>query len=225
MSNGRSTSIVSRRWILRCLCRVPVLSLAGCYSGPPCPLCAGRLSTVGSHIDFQFLPSANYAVWNRASDHVGCTGYEPDWEPTRPAPDYLQSQTCAPEFTRDSPFCTRCCHAFSQRDQRWLRAIDSPQAFVLPLSREMLEFPLPDKAYLRYRTIYEQSFGGKSGGNSYSDAIMFWYTTESPPSVAAHIEAYMQQHQLQSGLELAPTPGMTWVHAIYSGDRPKQASV
>jgi len=163
----------------------------------------------------------NYRVWDRASDHVGCTGYEPYRESTQASSDAAPEMDCTPEFTSNSPFCTRCFHAFSQRDQHWVRWMDSPKSFVLALSREILEFPLPDKQHILYSVGYEQVFGGKSGNDYYSDAISFWYTTAAPPSVAADIEAYMRQHQLQSGLELAPTPGTTWVHAIYSGSRPK----
>src|SRR6267142_4941884 len=68
MNGGRGVFIVGRRWFLRSTCSLPMLSLGGCQAAAPCPLCGGRLSTVGSHIDFRFLPSVNYDVWNRASD-------------------------------------------------------------------------------------------------------------------------------------------------------------
>ncbi|MGO9947280.1 MAG: hypothetical protein ACLPWG_10575, partial [Steroidobacteraceae bacterium] len=62
----------------------------------------------------------NYEVWDRASDHVGCTGYEPYMEAKQAAPDPPVVVTCRPEFTSDSPFCKLCFHAFSQRDQHWV---------------------------------------------------------------------------------------------------------
>jgi hypothetical protein len=101
--------------------------------------------------------------------------------------------------------------------------MDSAKSFVLPLSREILEFPLPDKSFILYNVVYQQTFGGKSGNDSYSDAISFWYKTTAPPRVAADIEAYVRLHKLKFGPELAKTPGQTSVEAIYSGSRPKLA--
>jgi hypothetical protein len=129
-----------------------------------------------------------------------------------------------PEFTSDSPFCKRCYHAFSQRDRHWVRWMASPKSFVLPLSREILEFPLPDKSFILYELGYEQIFGGLSGNDYYSDAISFWYSTAAPPSTAADIGAYVSLHKLHFGLELAKTPGQTHVQAIYSGSRSKLAT-
>jgi hypothetical protein len=99
--------------------------------------------------------------------------------------------------------------------------MDSPKSFVLPLSREILEFPLPDKSLILYNVGYEQVFGGRSGKDFYSDAISFWYRAAAPPSAAADIEAYVRLNKLQFGLKLAETPGQTYVHAIYTGGRPK----
>src|SRR5580698_5375595 len=109
MNSGRDAFVVGRREALQAICTLPVLPLVGgCEAAAPCPLCAGRLSTVGSHIDFSFLPSVNYAVWNRASDHVGCTGYEPGFEtppPGRTASNGGLEISCAAEFNSQSPFC------------------------------------------------------------------------------------------------------------------------
>jgi hypothetical protein len=71
--------------------------------------------------------------------------------------------------------------------------------------------------------VYEQIFDGVSGKESYSDSIGFWYKTTAPPSTAANIEGYMHQHNMHFGLELARTPGQSWVDAIYSDARPKLA--
>jgi len=101
--------------------------------------------------------------------------------------------------------------------------MDSAKSFVLPLSREILEFPLPNKSFILYNVGYQQIFGGKSGNDSYSDSISFWYKTSAPPSAAADMEAYVRLHKLQFGPELAKTPGQTYVDAIYSGSRPKLA--
>jgi hypothetical protein len=170
----------------------------------------------------------NYAVWNRASDHVGCTGYEPGFE-TAP-PDKMTSNgeleiSCGPEFNSQSFFCKRCFHAFSQRDQHWKRTMNTPQSFLLPLSSEVLGFPLPSKDFLLYNVVYEQIFGGLSGKESYSDSLGFWYKTTAPPSTAANIDGYVHQHNMHFGLELARTPGQSWVDAIYFGARPKWAGV
>jgi hypothetical protein len=99
--------------------------------------------------------------------------------------------------------------------------MDSAGSFVLPLSREILEFPLPDKSFILYHLGYQQIFGGKSGNDYYSDSINFWYKTSAPPSAVAAMEAYVRLHKLQLGSELAKTPGQTDVDAIYSGSRPK----
>src|ERR1700676_2490208 len=86
MNSGRDVFVVGRRRTLQAICTLPILPLVGsCEAAAPCPLCGGRLSTVGSHIDLRFLPSANLAVWDRSSDHMGCTGYEPGFEASPPA--------------------------------------------------------------------------------------------------------------------------------------------
>jgi hypothetical protein len=74
-----------------------------------------------------------------------------------------------------------------------------------------------------YNVVYEQIFGGVSGEESYSDSIGFWYKTTAPPSTAANIEAYVHQHNMHFGLNLARTPDQSWVDVIYFGARPKSA--
>jgi hypothetical protein len=167
-------------------------------------------------------------VWDRSSDHVGCTGYEPGFEAT--PPERINSNgeleiSCAPEFNSQSPFCKRCFHAFSQRDQHWKRTMNDAQSFFLPLSPEVLGFPLPSKDFLLYNVVYQQIFGGVSGKENYSDSIGFWYKTTAPPPTSANIEAYVHQHNMHSGLQLAQIPGQSWVDAIYSGTRPKSTGV
>lgn len=228
MNSGRDGFDIGRRRALQAMSILPILPLGGCEAAAPCPLCGGRLSTVGSHMDFRFLPSVNYSVWNRASDRVGCAGYEPGFE--APPPDRINSNgeleiSCGPEFNSRSPFCKRCFHAFSQRDQQWKRTMNTPQSFLLPLSSEVLGFPLPSKDFLLYNVVYQQIFGGVSGNENYSDSIGFWYKTTAPPSTAANIEAYVSQHKMHFGLDLGQTPGQSWVDAIYSGARPKLAEV
>jgi hypothetical protein len=227
MNSGRSIFTTGRRWFLRSIFSFPILPLGGCNAGAPCPLCGGRLSTVGSHIDFRFLPSVNYIVWNRSSDHVGCTGYEPGFEaapPPRVTSNGEVEITCDPEFNSKSPFCKRCFHAFSQRDQCWSRAMDSPQSFVLPLSQEILGFPLPSKSFISYGVGYGQIFGGASGKDYYSDSINFWYKTAAPPSTATDIQAYVHLHDLRLAEELVGRPDGVYVRAIFSGSRPKLAA-
>jgi hypothetical protein len=101
--------------------------------------------------------------------------------------------------------------------------MDSPQSFVLPLSQEILGFPLPSKSFISYSVGYQQIFGGRSGKDYYTDSINFWYKAIAPPSTAADIEAYVHLHNMRFGLELAPTPGEVYVSALYSGSRPKLA--
>jgi hypothetical protein len=226
MKSERDVHVVGRRQALHAICALPILSLGGCKAAATCPLCGGRLSTVGAHIDFRFLPSVNYAVWDRSSDHVGCTGYEPGFEappPDKTGPNGEMEVSCGPEFTSQSPFCKRCFHAFSQRDQHWKRTMNSAHSFILPLSSEVLGFPLPSKSYLLYNVVYEQTFGGESGMESYSDSIGFWYKASAPSNTAANIAAYVAQHNLHFGFQLGQTPGQSWVDAIYSGTRPKSA--
>jgi hypothetical protein len=103
--------------------------------------------------------------------------------------------------------------------------MNTTQSFFFPLSPEVLGFPLPNKTFISYNVVYEQIFGGVSGKDYYSDSIGFWYKTTAPSSTAADIQAYMHLHNMHSGLELARTPGLSWVHAIYSGVRPKVAGV
>jgi hypothetical protein len=219
-SNG---GLYSRRWFLGSIFSLPMVPLAGCYSGAPCPLCGGRLSTVGSHIDFRFLPSVNLAVWNRASDHLGCTGYEPWNESDTKTPEPPGVVDCEAEFISRSPLCTRCHHAYSERDQHWTRVMNSADSFLLPLSPEILHVPLPSKGFLLYRLVYEQTFGGRSGKDSYSDEIAFSYKTSAPPSTEVNIRDYVQRHRTSFGPFPHHDPGQIWVDVIYSGSRPTLA--
>jgi hypothetical protein len=227
MNSGFSIVTTNRRWFLRSICSLLILPLGGCKAAAACPLCGGRLSTVGSHIDFRFLPSVNYKVWDRSSDHVGCTGYEPGFEAAS-APRVTSNGeveiTCDPEFNSQSPFCKRCFHAYSQRDRCWSRWMDSPKSFVLPLSQEVLRFPLPAKSFIAYGVGYEQIFGGRSGKDYYSDSINFWCKTVAPPSTLADIQAYVRLHNLRLGDEFATKPEGVHVRAIFSGTRPKLAA-
>jgi hypothetical protein len=223
MNRGRSIFTTDRRWFLRSICSLPILSLGGCEAAAPCPLCGGQLSTVGSHTDIRFLPSVNLAVWDRSSDHVGCTGYEPWAESDTKAADPPGTVTCGPEFIGPSPFCTRCFHAYSERDQHWKRVMNSADSFALPLSQEILHIPLPSKEFLLYRLVYEQTFGGRSGKDSYSDKIGFWYKTSAPPSTEANIREYVQRHDMSFGPFPHHDPEQIWVDVIYSGSRPKLA--
>ena len=100
----------------------------------------------------------------------------------------------------------------------------SPQSFVLPLSQEILGFPLPSKSFISYGVGYEQVFGGGSGKDYYSDSINFWYKTAAPPSTATDIQAYVHLHDLRLGDELASKPDGVHVWAIFSGSRPKLAA-
>ena len=213
-----------RRWLLKAICIVPLAPLTGCGNANPCPLCGGRLSTVGSHIDFRFLPSVNLAVWDRSSDHLGCTGYEPWAESEAKIPDPPGTVTCGPEFIGRSPFCTRCFHAYSERDEQWKRVTNSADSFVLPLSPDIQHFPLPPKEFLLYRRVYIQLFGGRSGTASYSDEIVFWYKTSGPPTTEATITDYVQRHNMTSGIFGLFSHRDTereCVDAIYSGNRPR----
>ena len=165
----------------------------------------------------------NLAVWDRSSDHVGCTGYEPWVESDTKTADPPGTVTCGSEFIGSSPFCTRCFHAYSERDQHWKRVMNSADSFVLPLSQEILHIPLPSKEFLLYRLVYEQTFGGRSGDESYSDKIAFWYKTSAPPSTETNIREYVQRHDMSFGSFPHHDPGQIWVDIIYSGSRPTLA--
>jgi hypothetical protein len=74
-----------------------------------------------------------------------------------------------------------------------------------------------------YRLVYEQTFGGWSGKDSYSDKIGFWYKTAAPPSTEVTIQDYVERHHLNFGPFPHHDPGQIWVDVIYSGSRPTLA--
>jgi hypothetical protein len=102
--------------------------------------------------------------------------------------------------------------------------MNSPQSFVLPLSKEIQDFPLPAKSFLYYSVVYEQIFGGRSGKDYYTDSINFWYDATAPSSTAAEIETYVHGHNMRFGLELGKIPGKVYVNAIYAGSAPRLTS-
>jgi hypothetical protein len=213
---------ISRRGFLRSVGAVPIWALSACDAGQPCPLCGGKLSTVGAHHDFRFLPSVNYEVWNRASDHVGCTGLEEEAPPpvasTNPGE---QTVTCDAQFTSKSPLCTRCYHAYSKRDDQWTRSMGAATDFIRPLSPAIVQFPLPEKKYIRYGAGYFQTFGGWSGTNYRLDELRCWLSADMPKPLMDVIGNYAKAHQLQLKLGPSNDSGLH-VHATYSEGHPPE---
>jgi hypothetical protein len=190
----------NRREFLRYLGGLPTLSLAACNAAPPCPLCGGRLVKVGAWIDDRSKPSVNGAVWNRASDHVGCEG-------------------CPEEFDSQSPLCLRCFHAFSERDQHWRRGSADVAAFLRRLSSAIRGFPLPNQEYRRYGIYYTQTFSGRHGRDFYSDDVRYWYATSAPKLTVAELHEYVNQHRMHLDYVSTDNDGNAFVMATHSGSQ------
>jgi hypothetical protein len=196
---ARPTAL-NRRDFLRYLGSLPMLSLAACNAAPRCPLCGGRLVTVGAWIDDRSKPSVNGAVWNRASDYVGCEG-------------------CPEEFDSKSPLCLRCFHAFSERDQHWKRGCTEAVAFLRPLSSAIRGFPLPSQEFRRYGIYYTQTFSGRDGRAFYSDDVRYWYATSASKPTIEELNDYVNQHRMHLDYRSADKDGNAFLMATHSGSQ------
>src|SRR5690349_3871027 len=78
---------------------------SACSPSAPCPICGGRLVTVGRASFASDEPSKNLEVWN--GSYHGIQG-----------------------FRDDSPVCSRCYAALCDDDTRWARATEVPETFL-----------------------------------------------------------------------------------------------
>ena len=185
---------MDRRAFLLSIGGLPMLAGAAPALTRICPLCGGKLLTVGSFKDDRSKPSLNIEVWNRASDEI-------------------------PQFVADDPMCSRCFHAFRGRDQTWVRASEIANSFLRPLSPAILGFPLPDKGFVRSLIVYQQAFAGRSGEEMYSDGVGYWYAT-SAPRLSGDIRGYAQRLHLFARYYSVPSMhGQKYVNATYSAGK------
>src|SRR5258705_6913240 len=63
---------------------------------------------------------------------------------------------------------TTLFRSFSERDQRWVRSMNSSQSFVLPLSAEIRGFPLPAKSLISHRDRKSTRLNSSHLGISYA---------------------------------------------------------
>ena len=167
------------------------LTASACATRPLCPLCGGKLYTVGDFSDDRSKPSQNIEVWNRAFDEV-------------------------PQFGPNAPMCARCFHAYQEDEHAWKRASELSTSFQRPLSPATLGFPVPDKSVIRSLIVYRQKFAGPLGKDRYSDGVSYWYATTDHAltnQIAAHAE---RSHMRLSQSYSSPTlPGQAYIEATY----------
>jgi len=112
-----------------------------------CPVCGGKLTTVGTVTDDRTKPSKNISVWNRS--------------------------ICANMFYDDaSVICTQCWLSYSKQFQRWERSSELPDSFRRPLSAGIRGFPVPPAKNIKSLVVYSQQIAGAK----VSESVAFWCT-------------------------------------------------
>jgi hypothetical protein len=182
---------MDRREFIFAIGSLPGLAMTACTPSRVCPLCGGKLLSVGNFTDDQSKPSLNIEVWNRAFDEV-------------------------PQFAPDAPMCSRCLHAYREDERVWKRASELPTSFRRPLSSATLGFPVPGKLAVRSLIVYQQEFAGPLGKDGYSDGLSYWYAT-TPPGLSNEIRAYAERwHMRLRSYSSSTMPNQEYVEATYS---------
>ena len=179
-----------RRSFLQALFAFPLTAKATELStGGKCPICGGKLVEAGSLKDDESKPSRNIELWNRS--YHGAF-----W----------------PFYNERLQICSRCYVVFNTTTNKWTRASEEPNSFLVPLQRSILSFPLPKKSLIKSFVVYAQSFGGKDAAEGRIESVSLWLATDRP--TLNKIERYCNDNNLKFEPYTAPSmPNQTYIKA------------
>src|SRR5690242_11120028 len=163
-----------RRHFLALASSVSLVSLAGCARSGTCPICKSSLSTIGRAWYWIDKEEKNLNVWN--GSYHGVQGFE----------DY-------------SPICPRCYVALRAWDNTWVRSVERPEAFYLPLEEGIRNVPLPPRADIHYKIVYSQEFKHLPQGTDCIESVSFW--CDLKPAAEAALQQYADGRNLSLELD------------------------
>jgi hypothetical protein len=179
--------LADRRRFLVLVSSASLVALTGCSRSGHCPICKSGLSTIGRAWYWIDKEQKNLDVWN--GSYHGVQGFE----------DY-------------SPICPRCYVALRATDNAWVRSVENPDSFFVPLDDAIRNVPLPAKTDIRYRIVYAQEFPHLPMNGSCTESVFFWCVLKT--EVETKLQAYAIEHGLSLKLDKRNGASDTWVQLI-----------
>jgi len=179
--------LASRRRFLAVASSASLTTLAGCARSGTCPICKSTLSTIGRAWYWINKEEKNLDVWN--GSYHGVQGFE----------DY-------------SPICPKCYVALRAWDNAWVRSVESPDSFFLPLDESIRNVPLPPRTDIRFRIVYSQEFEHLPGNTDCTERVSFW--CDLKPESEAVLQRYADDHKLSLELDKRNGAVDCWVRVI-----------
>jgi hypothetical protein len=178
-----------RRDFLITLSLLPISATSIGKSPTTCPLCGGHLTKVGSLKDDKSRQSINLEVWNRSYHGI-----------------------IAEPYSEQSPFCPRCNFAYSNHPGDWRRSSELPDSFFIPLTLEILGFPIAPSRLKNARVVYGQVFLGPGGDQGRTESIGYWASDSD--NLRADLQTYADTNALTIRFYTAPSmPGQVSITA------------
>jgi hypothetical protein len=175
--------LANRRHFLILASSTSLIALSGCSRSGTCPICESALSTIGRAWYWIDKDQKNLNVWN--GSYHGVQGFE----------DY-------------SPICPNCYVALRAWDNAWVRSVETPDSFFLPLDKDIRNAPLPPRSDIRYRIVYSQEFQHLPQSTDCTESVSFWCNLKPAPE--ATLQRYANDHNLS--LELDKRNGTSDCH-------------
>lgn len=98
-------------------------------------------------------------------------------------------------YSDESPICAACWMAYLAPIDKWSRSLGDPARFKTPLSREIREFPVPERN--RPTVVYNQLYGA----GAITESVGFWCQRDDSLTQA------LQDYALANNLTLDFEPG------------------
>jgi hypothetical protein len=179
--------LAGRRRFLVLASSASLVTLAGCSRSGTCPVCKSALSTIGRAWYWIDKEEKNLDVWN--GSYHGVQGFE----------DY-------------SPICPKCYVALRAWDNAWVRSVEMPDSFFLPLDDDIRKVPLPPRADIRYRIVYSQEFQHLPQSTDCTESVSFW--CDLKPESESALQLYANDRGLSLELDKRKGPSDCWVRVI-----------
>jgi hypothetical protein len=166
--------LAGRRRFLVLASSAYLATLAGCARSGTCPVCKSSLSTIGRAWYWTDKEKKNLDVWN--GSYHGVQGFE----------DY-------------SPICPKCYVALRAWDNSWVRSVEIPDSFFVPLDQSIRTAPLPAPTDIHFRIVYSQEFLHLPHSTDCTESVSFW--CDLKPAPEAVLQQYANDHKLSLQLD------------------------
>ena len=176
-----------RRSFLKSASCASLIALTGCSRSGNCPICKSNLSTIGRAWYWINKEEKNLDVWN--GSYHGVQGFE----------DY-------------SPICPRCYVALRATDNSWVRSVEMPDTFFVPLDEGIRKAPLPERTDIRYRVVYSQEFPELPESTSCTESVSFWCVVKV--ETETKLQSYANEHGLSLKVDKRKGDSETWIQLM-----------